>query len=487
MRVELRDIHKHFGPVRANDGVSLAAEAGTIHGLLGQNGAGKSTLMRTLSGYQSADRGEVVLDGAIVRLKSPADAIAQGVGMLHQDPMDFVALNVLDNFLLGGATALVPDRAEARGQLLTLAAQLGFRLNPDAPLGALTVGERQQLEILRLLWLGAQVLILDEPTTAISAPQRLALFAALRRLAAQGKTVLFVSHKLEEVQDLCDEVTVLARGRAVGTVALPCDNETLVRLMFGQLLARSARGHHEVGAPALELDRLSLSDGRLTVTDLSLTLRAGQVVGLAGLEGSGQRLLLRACAGLARPLAGRLTLGGRDLTGRAYRDFLAAGVAYVPAERLEEGLVSGLSLTEHVALAERRPGLLVDWRATAESAARRIAHFRIKGEPATQVQALSGGNQQRALLALLPEQIKLLLMEHPTRGLDLESTEHIWKLLLERREHGTVIVFASSDLDELVERSDHILVFFSGRVSPPLDARAVTVQELGRRIGGLDG
>jgi simple sugar transport system ATP-binding protein len=486
MRVQLRDIHKHFGPVRANDGVSLTAEAGTIHGLLGQNGAGKSTLMRTLSGYQAADGGDILLDGRGVRPRSPADAIALGVGMLHQDPMDFVALSVLDNFLLGAASPFVPDRARARRELVDLAARFGFDLNPDAPLRALTVGERQQLEILRLLWLGVQVLILDEPTTAISAQQRTQLFAALRQLAGQGKTVLFVSHKLEEVQEICGEVTVLAQGRTAGRAALPCDNDRLVRLMFGQPLARSDRPHYGIGEPAVVLDRLTLGDGRLTVAGLSLTLHAGQVVGLAGLEGSGQRLLLRACAGLARPQAGRILVAGRALAGRGYGAFRAAGVAYVPAERLEEGLVGGLSLAEHVALTEPRPGLLVDWRATAEFTARRIERFRIKGQPATPVRALSGGNQQRALLALLPDQLKLLLMEHPTRGLDLESTEHIWQLLLERRAHGTVILFASSDLDELVERSDHILVFFGGRVSPPMDARTVTVEDLGRRIGGLD-
>ncbi len=486
MRVELREIHKHFGPVRANDGVSLTAEAGTIHGVLGQNGAGKSTLMKTLSGYQLPDRGQILLDGTAVRLSSPAAAIVQGVGMLHQDPLDFVALSVLDNFLLGSPTGFVPDRAQARHALVDLATQFGFTLNPEAPLQALTVGERQQLEIVRLLWLGVRVLILDEPTTAISAQQRVKLFAALRQLAGQGKTVLFVSHKLEEVQELCDQVTVLARGQAVGTVTMPCDNEQLVRLMFGQTLAREERPHFEPGPPTLEIEHLTVSDGRLTVTDFSMRRGAGQVVGLAGLEGSGQRLLLRACAGLVRPLGGRIKLGDRDLTGRDYRGFLDAGVAYVPAERLEEGLVNGLTLTEHVALAERKQALLVDWRATAASTARRIQDFHIQGRPSTQVQELSGGNQQRALLALLPPHIKLLLMEHPTRGLDLESAEHIWQLLLQRREHGTVILFASSDLDELVERSDHILVFFSGRVSQLLDARTVTVEELGRLIGGLD-
>jgi simple sugar transport system ATP-binding protein len=369
--------------------------------------------------------------------------------------------------------------------LAALAAQFDFSLSPEAPLASLTVGERQQLEILRLLWLGVRVLILDEPTTAISAQQRVKLFAALRKLAEQGKTVLFVSHKLEEVQDLCGKVAVLRRGQVAGEVTLPCATDHLVQMMFGQVLSQGQCACVELGAPVLELDRLTLSDSRLTIADLSLQVRAGEVIGMAGLEGSGQRLLLRACAGLLHPLFGRVCVVGRDMTGRPYRQFLDAGVAYLPMGRLEEGLIAGLTLTEHVVLVERKRALLVDWRAAAESAERRIRGFNIVGKPWTQVQELSGGNQQRTLLALLPPNLKLLLMEHPTRGLDIESTEYIWKQLLERCQQGTAIIFASSDLDELLERSDRILVFFSGRVAAPLDARRVTIEQLGQLIGGM--
>ncbi len=484
MHVELRNISKSFGRIRANDGISVTAESGTIHGLLGENGAGKSTLMKILSGFLAPDRGQILLDGTPARISSPAQAIRHGVGMLHQDPLDFPTLSVLDNFLLGSPGGLLPDRGRTRDAFDALAAQFGFSLPPDAPCAGLTIGGRQQLEILRLLSLGVEVLILDEPTMAISAPQRVELFRALRTMAEQGKVIFFVSHKLEEVQELCSTVTVLRRGRVAGTVSMPSETRPLVRLMFGQDLPRTHRARVPLGPPVLDLSHLTVSDGRLTLEDASLPVRAGEVVGLAGLEGSGQRVFLHACAGLLRPLDGRVSIAGREMTGRSFRQFLDAGVAYLPAGRLDEGLIPGLTLTEHVVIAEHRPSPFIDWRAATRSATRRIREFRIHGTSDTRVQELSGGNQQRTLLALLPPQITVLLMEHPTRGLDLESGEYIWTRLLERRGRGTAIIFASSDLDELLLRSDRILVFSSGRIAPPLDAHQATVEQLGELIGG---
>ncbi|HEV2282453.1 MAG TPA: ATP-binding cassette domain-containing protein [bacterium] len=496
MRVELREIRKFFGAVRANDGVTLAAEAGTIHGVLGENGAGKSTLMKILSGTLVPDGGQILLDGAPVPIGSAARALRAHIGMVHQDPLDFPSLSVLDNFLLGAPAGFVPRRGRARDALRTLAARFGFALDPDARCDHLTVAERQQLEIVRLLWLGVQVLILDEPTTAISASQRTHLFAALRAMAAQGRVVFFVSHKLEEVQELCDRVTVLRRGRVAGEAPIPCDTGRLVRLMFGRELPRAPRPGIPLRPPAdqppaamkstpvLELADLAVGDTLLSLEHLFLHAAAGEVVGLAGLEGSGQRLLLQTCAGLTPPIGGRIRIGGRDLTGRPYQRFLAAGVAYVPAGRLGEGLIPGLTLADHAAIGEPRRSAFVDRRQAVRSAARRIQEFNIRGTPDTDVRALSGGNQQRALLALLPARLTLLLMEHPTRGLDLESAEEIWRRLLERRAHGTAIVFSSSDLDELLDRGDRIVVFSGGRVSVPIDARRATVEQLGELIGG---
>jgi simple sugar transport system ATP-binding protein len=487
MQIELRDIKKYFGPVRANDGISLTVEPGAIHGLLGENGAGKTTLMKVLTGFISPDGGEVRVNGKPARIASPAESIRHGIGMLHQDPLDFPPLKVLENLLLAFDSRLVPDRRRAQQSLKELCHHFNFSLDPDARVNTLTVGERQQLEILRLLALGVEVIILDEPTTGISAPQKVLLFATLRRLAKEeGKSVIFVSHKLGEVEELCDRVTVLRRGKVAGHIEVPFTTDQLVQLMFGQSLPRSERQPVTLGEPALELQDVTVQTYRLTVPHLSLTVRAGEVVGLAGLEGSGQRLMLQACVGLQRPAGGRILLAGQDFTRRPYRDFLAAGVAYLPAGRIEEGLIRGLTLTEHYVLAQRgRQPALIEWATAATGMQQKITQFNIQGQPATPVEALSGGNQQRALLSLLPPALKLLALEHPTRGLDIESTAWVWEQLLERRQSGAAILFISTDLDELLERSDRIVVFSGGAMAPPIDAAHTSVEQLGYLIGGV--
>lgn len=485
MKIELVEIHKHFGPIHANAGITVTIESGTIHGLLGENGAGKSTLMKVLSGYISADRGEIVLDRRPVRFSSPADALRHGVGMLHQDPLDFPPMRLLDNFILGRDSGLWQGRGPARRDFLDLCQQFGFDLDPNSFVSDLTVGERQQLEILRMLWLGANALILDEPTTGISAPQKVKLFATLRRLTEQGKTVIFVSHKLEDVEELCSRVTVLRKGKVTGEATPPFSTDKLVQMMFGQRLTVGDRPAVELGAPALELENIAFSDHRLRVSDLSLQVQTGEVIGLAGLEGSGQRLLLQGCSGLLPPQNGRLKLGGVDLTHQPYRKFLEAGVAYMPADRMGEGLIPGLSIAEHLVLARRgKQPAVIDWKAARGEAEARIGEFNIKGIPASRVESLSGGNQQRTLLALLPAQLRLLALEHPTRGLDVESAIYIWNKLLERRREGAAIIFASADLDEIVQYSDRILVFFGGRVTEALRTSETTVEQLGYLIGG---
>jgi simple sugar transport system ATP-binding protein len=486
MSLEIGDVHKSFGPVRANDGVSLTIEAGTLHGLLGENGAGKSTLMKILSGFISADAGQIVLDGVPLAMSSPRDGIRAGIGMLHQDPLVFLPFSVLDNFLLGSPGGVRVDREDGRRALEETAGRFGFTFDPDAPARSLTVGERQQLEIARLLWLGARVLILDEPTTGISATQRTTLFEVLRALAAEGMIVVFVSHKLEEVEELCERVTVMRRGRVVGEAEMPCPAERLVAMMFGHVLAGSEPAHPSLGGPALELEGATLTERSLATAPLDLTVREREIVGLAGLEGSGQRLLLRAAAGLLAPGAGAVRVGGRDLTGRGYRAFLDAGVHYLPAGRLEEGLVQGLTIAEHVLLAGGADRFFIDGGAARRQAEGAIADYAIVGEPDSTAESLSGGNQQRLLLAMTPPDVRLLLMEHPTRGLDIESADWVWTRLLERRDAGTAIVFASADLDELLRYSDRIVVFFSGDVLKVLEARETTGEELGHLIGGKE-
>jgi simple sugar transport system ATP-binding protein len=440
--------------------------------------------MKVLSGFIHRDAGEILLDGKSVAFKNPAEAIRAGVGMLHQDPLDFPPLTVLDNFLLGREDGFVQNRAGALADLKHYSAQFGFDLAPDALVSALTVGERQQLEIMRLLSLGAKILIFDEPTTGISLPQKIKLFDTLRKLAQAGMTIIFVTHKLEDAGDLCGKVTILRLGKVVGEVTRPFTSEQLVTLMFGQQLATSAREAIALGEPVLDLRNVAVADYRLRVPDINLKLCAGEVVGLAGIEGSGQRLLLRVCAGLDQPVAGEVWIAGAKMNGQAYQRFLERGVAYLPAGRLEEGLVPGLNLTEHFILAKRSKEFFIDWNLAQNFAQARISEYNIRGVPGSRVEALSGGNQQRALLSLLQPDLNLILLEHPTRGLDIESSMWVWQQLLERRKRGAAIVFTSADLDEIFEYSDRILVFSGGRVAKALSAQETSVQQLGELIGG---
>ncbi|MBD2077522.1 ATP-binding cassette domain-containing protein [Phormidium sp. FACHB-592] len=487
MKVELQNICKRFGTVQANDDVSLTVEAGSIHGLLGENGAGKSTLVKVLSGFITRDRGTLLLDGRPVEVKTPADAIAVGIGMLHQDPLDFPPLSVLDNFLVGKSGSLFTNRRQAFRDFQRLAAQFNFALNANEKVSNLTVGERQQLEILRLLSLGVKTLILDEPTTGISASQKDELFAAAEQLAAQGKSIIFVSHKLEDVNALCDRVTVMRHGQVVGNLEIPCPDEALVELMFGRELAPPVKPKTRQDAIALELKTISLSTDRLSVKIPDLTVHQGEVIGLAGLEGGGQQLLLLLCAGLLKASSGTIRVNDVDMTAKLYREYLTAGIGYSPADRLRDGLIRGLSIHEHVALRTPPNGFFVDWKGTLEKALHAIALFNIRGKPQTHVERLSGGNQQRTQLALLPVPLNLLLMEHPTRGLDIESVLWVWQQLIARCEGGTAIIFTSSDLDEIMQYSDRVIVFSGDVVSEPIDVAELTVDRLGQMIGGKMG
>jgi ABC-type uncharacterized transport system ATPase subunit len=485
MRVEVQKISKRFGKTQANKDISLVFEPGRIYGLLGENGAGKSTLMKILSGYQSADTGRILIDGKARRFVTPSDALAAGVGMLYQEPLDLPAFTVLENYLLGRPGGVRIDAKQATGELTQLGKRYGFTIHPDEYIRNLSLGERQQLELLRLLSGGAQLLILDEPTTGISAEQKELLFDSMRELAEkERKTLILVSHKLDEVQELCDEVFVLRKGKLVGKAKLPTPNSKLVRMMFEQAPPRLVRPRTLAGKPMLELKGASIHTPRLNLDGIDLRLRAGEVFGLAGLEGNGQEILLRACGGLLPLAHGEYLLAGEPLPHLRYHSAQEHGVRYLAAGRLEEGLVSGLSLTEHMALVAEEPEFVLDWPRHRKLTAERIREYQVVGTPESRVEQLSGGNQQRFLFGLLPPALKLILMEHPTRGLDIRSTDWIWRQLNERRKQGTAIMFISADLDEILQRSDRIAVFSGGRMSRVLDARKTSVARLGQLIGG---
>jgi simple sugar transport system ATP-binding protein len=405
--------------------------------------------------------------------------------MLYQDPLDFPPLTVLENFMMGLDRGLFSREEAYRLRLRELADHFGFHLDPRTAVERLTVGERQQLELVRLLALGVEVLILDEPTTGISSLQKQTLFNALRKLAGEGKTILLVSHKLEDVEALCDRITVLRRGRVEGDMGLPFEGGKLLAWMFGNELAPPPcfERRTEEGALTLAMEEVSASGGRAGLSSCRVAVRKGEVVGLAGLEGSGQGLFLRLAAGLEKPETGKIRVSEEDMTAKDHHAYRARGVTFLPAGRLEEGLMPGLTITEHFALQQRK-GLVIHWPKAWERAQKGIERFRIRGSPLSTSESLSGGNQQRLLLALLPANPLLLLLEHPTRGLDMDSVRWVWEKLTAYAVQGTSIVFSSAELEEIFQMADRILVFFNGVVVKDVRTCDTTVEELAKAIAG---
>ncbi len=483
MKIEIKNISKTFGNLRANNDISLTVAAGTIHGILGENGAGKSTLVKILTGYLRRDQGEILLGDRPVNIQTPIDAMKAGIGMLHQDPLDFPSLSVWENFIIGKSGKFLINLRQIIREFHQLSYQFQFELDVNEQLGNLTVGERQQVEILRLLSLGVKTLILDEPTTGISPAQKTALFAAMKQLAAQGKSVIFVSHKLEDVEILCDRLTVMRQGQIVGHRELPCPEDQLISMIFGRQLAKPIKPKTAGNTIRLQLNNITLKSDYLQIKIEELQVKAGEVIGVAGLAGSGQQLLLQLCAGLRRSPTGTLYINSQPMTQEPYENYRQAGVAYCPADRLKDGLIPGLSIQEHIALKNQRHHGLIPWAKIGQKTAEAIAQFSIRGQPQTPVEKLSGGNQQRTQLALLPSPLNLLLMEYPTRGLDMESVLWVWQQLIARCQTGTAILFTSADLDEIMQYSDRVIVFSNGQISPAIPVEKLTLDRLGKMIG----
>ncbi|HFQ90634.1 MAG TPA: ATP-binding cassette domain-containing protein [Desulfobulbus sp.] len=477
--IELADIHKRFGRVEALAGVSMRIRAGSVHGIVGENGAGKSTLMKILTGFISRSSGTIRYNGRPVQLRTPRDAARLGIGMLYQEPLDFPHLTVLDNFMIA---APEHDPGRLRQQLVRLADRFGFDLAPDSAVERLTVGERQQLELLRLIHRRCKVLILDEPTTGISQRQQEILFAALRALRDEGRAILLVSHKLAEVRSLCDRVTVLRGGRAVADQERPLDENLLLRAMFGSLPRRQRTVRaRDRGRPILAMDHVVSAEGRSGLHDVTLSIAEKEVVGLAGLDGSGQAVFLRIAGGLLRPDSGSVRFPGCETTAGA-----GGGdrqTVFLPADRLREGLIAGLSIREHLLLAGDAPFFLAPstGRARAEKT---IADYNIIGRPSTPADGLSGGNQQRLLLSLVPEPARLILLENPTRGLDVRSGAWMWRFLHQRMRDDGAIVFASPDLEEIMTQATRIMVFFNGRIILDAPTDQTEIRTVSRAITG---
>ena len=485
INIELRNICKRYGPVKANDGVSLKIKKGSIHGVLGENGAGKSTLMKIMAGYVTKTSGSILAGNREVDFKNPAAASEVGIGMLYQDPLDFPSLTVLENFMLGQPTPAAgkkPDKKSFLKKLKQASAKFNFKIDPEAHVRDLTIGQRHQLEIARLLERGVQVLILDEPTTGISNQQKETLFNALRKLASEQKSVVLVSHKLEDVQTLCDSITVLRRGKVTGNIQKPFSADAIFEMMFETKPQPPPPPSFHSGPVVLEFKHLSVLGGA-GLKQCDISIREGEIVGLAGLEGSGQSIFLRVAAGLKAPREGEIFLRGKKMNKKNLHDFQSRGVAFLPDDRMGEGLIPSFNIAEHFIL-KRKSGFFLRQKEAFDKAREKIAAFDIKGDPESLAKELSGGNQQRLLMSFLPEKPAVLLLDNPTRGLDPESARTVWEYLKKYASNGSGIVFSSSEIDEILMAASRALVFFDGKIIKDVETRHTDINEIGRAIAG---
>ncbi|HLO36580.1 MAG TPA: ABC transporter ATP-binding protein [Candidatus Deferrimicrobium sp.] len=492
-RLEMRGITKRYPGVVANDSIDLDVRPGEIHGLLGENGAGKSTLMNILYGLAKPDEGQILLDGEPVQIGGPSDAIARGIGMVHQHFMLVPVLSVADNILLGEETmanALFLDREEARKRIRELGARFGFDIDPDVRIEALSVGWQQRVEILKALYRRAQLLILDEPTAVLTPQETKEIFAVLRRLRDEGHSIIFISHKLYEVLEIADRITVIRRGKVVGT-RLPSetDEDDLAELMVGRNVQLVVdRGESHPGGAALVVDGLRVVDdrGHEAVRGVSFEVRAGEILGVAGVAGNGQEELVEALTGLRRPAAGSVRLMGNEITGHGPRALQGAGMSFVPGDRHRFGLVLSFPLEDNLVLTQydeppfargiiRNDGAIRAWAKEA------IAQYDIRTpSPTVTAGTLSGGNQQKTVVAReFSRKLTALILDQPTRGLDVGSIEFIHRQVIARRDAGAAILLVSAELDEVMEMSDRIAVMFRGEIVALVDGPTAERDQIG--------
>lgn len=497
--VELRNITKRFpGGVLANDRVSLDLRRGEILGLLGENGAGKTTLMNILYGLYRPDEGEIRLRGAPVHFHSPHDAIAHGLGMVHQHFMLVPKFTVAENLMLGQPSPrppLLADRRAVAQRILDLSAQYGLQVDPHAPVWQLSVGQEQRVEILKTLYRGAEILILDEPTAVLTPQEVDELLAILRNLAADGRSIIFISHKLREVMEVCDRIAVMRDGRLVDVVlTAQTTTQALSRMMVGrEVMLRVDKAPATPGEVLLRIQNLHAEDDRglPALRGVNLTVRAGEIVGVAGVEGNGQRELEETLRGLRPVSAGRIELCGRDVTGRTPRDIIDAGLGHVPSDRYRTGLLRDFSVAENLALVtvDRPPftrrGLL-DMNAMRSYARQLVQAFDVRTPSVdVRVAALSGGNAQKVVLAReIAHGPRVLLVAQPTRGVDVGAIEYVHRELVRRRDEGMAILLISTELDEILALSDRIVVLYQGRIVGECPAEGVSVEALGLMMGG---
>lgn len=498
--IELIAINKSFGAVHANKDVNLSVERGTIHGIVGENGAGKSTLMSILYGFYEADSGEIRVNGKPIAIRSSIDAICAGIGMVHQHFMLVETLTVVENVMLGaeGGAMLAKGEAKVRKELARLAKDYGLDIDVDATVGELSVGLQQRVEILRALYRGADILILDEPTAVLTPAEADALFDLLRALKDQGKTVILITHKLREIMAITDRVSVMRRGEMVASVeTADTSPPELAELMVGRrVLLRVEKTAKEPGAPLLEIENLTVVDARgvLRVAGASLTVRAGEIVGIAGVAGNGQSELLEAIAGMRRPVLGSMKFEGATISPAEHNPhrMRELGLLHVPEDRLRMGLVPVFPAFESAILgfsheSQLGPGPLLDHDRLIADLAKKMEQYDVR-PPAPHLKSskFSGGNQQKIVLAReIERNPKVLLVGQPTRGVDIGAIEFIHRRLIALRDAGVGILLVSVELDEIMNLSDRILTMCGGKITGERKPAETNEQDLGLLMAGV--
>jgi simple sugar transport system ATP-binding protein len=475
--LEMRGIRKEFPGVVANDAVSFDVRRGEVHALLGENGAGKSTLMNILYGLYRPDAGEIRLNGKPVAFTSARDAINAGIGMVHQHFMLIPVMTVAENIVLGVEPHNGPllDEGGAEQRVRELSAQFGLAVDPTALVSTITVGQEQRVEILKALYRGADILILDEPTAVLTPQEAGELFEIIQSLRADGKSIIFISHKLNEVLEIADRITVLRRGKTIETVPREgATEESLARAMVGRdVLLRVQKDAAKPGDVLLSVEDLHVRDDRgiEKVRGASFEVRAGEIVGIAGVDGNGQTELIDAIAGLQKIDSGKVSIGGRDVSGEDARGMLDAGLGHIPEDRQRRGLVLEFSIAENIALHDysRPPDSKWGWLFPGQFIRRAgalIREFDVRGGgPLTRAGGLSGGNQQKVVAAReIARDPKVLIAAQPTRGLDVGAIEYLHRRLVAERDEGRAILLVSLELDEILSLSDRILVLYEGQI-----------------------
>jgi simple sugar transport system ATP-binding protein len=498
VKLELRGITKRFGSLVANDHIDLVVEPGEIHALLGENGAGKSTLMNVLYGLLQPDSGEILIDDSPLRISGPSDAIKAGIGMVHQHFMLVGVFTVAENVMLGVEDVHhgVLDRVAARKRVREVSDRYGLPVDPDATVEDLPLGAQQRVEIIKALTRKVDLLILDEPTAVLTPQETDELLDVMHGLRADGKSIVFITHKLREVKAVADRITVIRRGKVVGTASPDASQDELAAMMVGRSVRLTvAKTPREPGRPVLAVTNLQVADdrGQVAVRGVDLTVREGEVVGVAGVQGNGQTELVEAIMGLRPVLAGDITLRGGSLIGMKTSAILAAGVGYIPEDRSVDGLVKEFSVAESLILDmyRRRPyssGIALRRPAISENARARIDEFDIRtSSPDAAVGTLSGGNQQKVIVAReMSRPLTVLIAAEPTRGVDVGSTEFIHSRVIAERDQGNAVLLISSELDEVVALADRIAVMYRGQVLAIVPADTPR-ERLGLLMAGVTG